>query len=33
MSEAVLDDAIEQIADGLTVDWNAIDKARARTGA
>jgi RIO-like serine/threonine protein kinase len=27
MSEAVLDAAIEQIADGLTVDWNAIDKA------
>jgi serine/threonine protein kinase len=27
MSEAVLDNAIEQIADGLTVDWNAIDKA------
>ena len=27
MSEAVLDDAIAQIADGLTVDWNAIDKA------
>jgi RIO-like serine/threonine protein kinase len=29
MSEAVLDDAIEQIADGLSVDWNAIDKAAA----
>ena len=29
MSEAVLDDAIEQIADGLTVDWNALDQARA----
>ena len=27
MSEAVLDDAIAQIADGLTVDWNAIDEA------
>ena len=27
MSEAVLDDAIAQIADGLTVDWHAIDKA------
>lgn len=25
MSEAVLDDAIEQIADGLTVDWSALD--------
>src|SRR5688572_421941 len=25
MSEAVLDEAIEQIADGLTVDWNAFD--------
>jgi tRNA A-37 threonylcarbamoyl transferase component Bud32 len=33
MSEAVLDAAIEQIADGLTVDWNAIDKAApAREG-
>ncbi len=30
MSEAVLDDAIEQIADGLTVDWNAIEQRRAR---
>jgi serine/threonine protein kinase len=29
MSEAVLDNAIEQIADGLSVDWNAIDKAAA----
>jgi serine/threonine protein kinase len=27
MSNAVLDDAIEQIADGLTVDWNALDNA------
>jgi serine/threonine protein kinase len=27
MSEAVLDDAIEQIADGLTVDWSALDQA------
>ena len=27
MSEAVLDAAIEQIADGLTVDWNEFDKA------
>src|SRR6185503_7427951 len=27
MSEAVLDDAIEQIADGLTVDWNAFEQA------
>jgi serine/threonine protein kinase len=27
MSDAVLDEAIEQIADGLTVDWGAIDKA------
>ena len=26
MSEAVLDEAIEQIADGLTVDWNAFDR-------
>ena len=26
MSEAVLDDAIEQIADGLTVDWTAVDR-------
>ena len=25
MSEAVLDDAIEQIADGLSVDWRAFD--------
>jgi serine/threonine protein kinase len=25
MSEAVLDDAIEQIADGLSVDWSALD--------
>lgn len=29
MSEAVLDDAIEQIADGLTVDWSAVDQAAA----
>ena len=27
MSEAVLDEAIGQIADGLTVDWNALEKA------
>jgi predicted Ser/Thr protein kinase len=27
MSEAVLDDAIEQIADGLSVDWKAFDQA------
>jgi hypothetical protein len=27
MSEAVLDEAIEHIADGLTVDWSAFDKA------
>ena len=27
MSEAVLDEAIEQIADGLTVDWSAFEKA------
>jgi hypothetical protein len=36
MSEAVLDDAIEQIADGLTVDWSAIDRGapnRAREWA
>ncbi len=36
MSEAVLDNAIEQIADGLSVDWNAIDThspARARDWA
>jgi serine/threonine protein kinase len=36
MSEAVLDEAIEQIADGLTVDWSAIDQAppaRARDWA
>jgi hypothetical protein len=26
MSEAVLDDAIDQIADGLAVDWSAVDK-------
>jgi serine/threonine protein kinase len=26
MSEAVLDEAIEQIADGLTVDWTAVDR-------
>jgi RIO-like serine/threonine protein kinase len=31
VSEAVLDEAISQIADGLTVDWNALEKApRAR---
>jgi hypothetical protein len=36
MSEAVLDEAIEQIADGLTVDWTAIDRGtpgRAREWA
>jgi tRNA A-37 threonylcarbamoyl transferase component Bud32 len=36
MSEAVLDEAIEQIADGLTVDWSAIDRGapgRAREWA
>ena len=36
MSEAVLDEAIEQIADGLTVDWGAFDQAppaRARDWA
>ena len=36
MPEAVLDNAIEQIADGLTVDWSAIDKGSAlifRVGA
>ena len=36
MSEAVLDEAIEQIADGLTVDWSAIDRVapgRAREWA
>ena len=36
MSEAVLDEAIEQIADGLTVDWSAFDRAtptRAREWA
>ena len=34
MSEAVLDEAIEQIADGLTVDWGAFDQAPpARAGA
>jgi len=36
MSEAVLDDAIEQIADGLPVDWSALDQAvpaRAREWA
>jgi RIO-like serine/threonine protein kinase len=36
MSEAVLDEAIEQIADGLTVDWNAVNDAspdRAREWA
>src|SRR6186713_905383 len=34
MSEAVLDDAIEQIADGLTVDWTAVDRGTpARAGA
>jgi hypothetical protein len=36
MSEAVLDEAIEQIADGLTVDWSAFDQAppaRARDWA
>ena len=27
MSDAALDDAIEHIADGLTVDWSAIDKS------
>jgi tRNA A-37 threonylcarbamoyl transferase component Bud32 len=27
MSEAVLDEAIEQIADGLTVDWSAFEQA------
>ena len=26
MSEAVLDEAIEQIADGLAVDWTAVDR-------
>jgi hypothetical protein len=30
MSEAVLDEAIEQIADGLTVDWSALDQAPGR---
>jgi RIO-like serine/threonine protein kinase len=31
VSEAVVDEAIGQIADGLTVDWNALEKApRAR---
>ena len=36
MSEAVLDEAIEQIADGLTVDWSAFEQAppaRARDWA
>src|SRR5688572_9987440 len=36
MSEAVLDEAIEQIADGLTVDWSAFDReppTRAREWA
>ena len=34
MSEAVLDEAIEHIADGLTVDWSAFDQAPpARAGA
>lgn len=36
MSEAVFDEAIEQIADGLTVDWGAFDQAppaRARDWA
>jgi tRNA A-37 threonylcarbamoyl transferase component Bud32 len=36
MSEAVLDEAIEQIADGLTVDWTAVDRGtpgRAREWA
>ena len=36
MSEAVLDDAIEQIADGLSVDWSAFEQAspaRARDWA
>ena len=36
MPEAVLDEAIEQIADGLTVDWGAFDQAppaRARDWA
>jgi serine/threonine protein kinase len=36
MSEAVLDEAIEQIADGLTVDWSGLDQAapgRARDWA
>jgi hypothetical protein len=32
MSEAVLDGAIEQIADGLTVDWNALDKDAPAAG-
>jgi hypothetical protein len=36
MSEAVLDEAIAQIADGLSVDWTAIDRGtpgRARDWA
>ncbi len=36
MSEAVLDEAIEQIADGLSVDWSALDEpapGRAREWA
>jgi len=36
MSEAVFDQAIEQIADGLSVDWGALDRGtpgRARDWA
>ena len=32
MSEAVLDEAIERIADGLTVDWGAFDKVAPSRG-
>ena len=33
MSEAVIDEAIEQIADGLPVDWNALDSGRVDESA